>query len=249
MDEGKLGRQNIPTTAVNIEGTTKPVEFPPITKEDLEEIRKLSFGLINKLTFRDKNDNIKVKPILFSRHTGLDEPVGGGDSIYYNTIMTCYQFLFALAMTRHPFVKKMIAPEFNPSESDIENLVEKKIMSGIKILDMGCGPKPTFARCCRVLGAEVWTVDNESDFRYYRPTLPKDQCDLEDQMHIELDLVNVQAVDIIRKRSMGDFNLITEANLYLKSPSVARVQSKDIAMPLLKKGGVHENHRDFEIKE
>ena len=219
-----------------------PESFPPLTPRDLEEIYNLFLGLVSRFAkYISSKERVENETFGFKDYTGTGQLLGQG-SIYFNSTVTLYQFIYALAMTRHPLIKKMIEPKFNQVEFDPKVLADNKIMAGMKIIDLGSGPQPVFARCCRAMGADVWTVDDKPDssrldFRSNRDFLSKEQRDLEDQRHIELDLKSEHAADLIIQKSGGDFNLVTEANLgghglYLKE------ERRKIAWPLVKKGGI-----------
>jgi len=224
--------QKIPTNSE----ISSVVEFPPLKKEDLEEIRNLFLSLYVK--FFDK------EVLGFEEYTGIDKAVGAG-GICYNSMVTLWQLEYAIALTRHPIIKNMVKEiyenKFDMSKFDAKALVENKIMTGIKILDLGCGSRPVFARCCSAMGADVWTVDK--DPIQYLPSQEKSftlkQKDLEIGKHIQLNLNNSEAVKIITERSLGDFNLVTQANLIADGFDSSKI--KAIALSLLKKGGVYQD--------
>ena len=227
------------------EAPPPPAEFPPLTKEDLKEIKKLYSKLYLEFA-------ILRKILDFKNYSGVKEEIGQG-GIFYNSRSTLFQFLKVLAMTRHELVKKLV--ELAKSDKDrkvfdIQSLVDGKIMAGMKILDLGSGPEPVFARCCRAMGADVWTVDLEDD--HYRivarreaNSMTQGAMALEDLKHIKIDLTKKNAAQIIKEKSLGDFNLVTEANLIGSGLG----SEKDIAMSLLKKGGVYGKYGEYELKE
>jgi len=230
-------------------------EFPPLKQEDMKEIFNLYISLMGKFSV----ETIKATAPGFKAYTGIDEDVGNDwnkEVPFYNTGITFSQLLYTLAMTRHPLVKGITDSEFDDSKFDAKELIEQKIMKGMKILDLGSGPRPVFARCCRAMGADVWTVDKPPrlfgtyEFRTNRKLLSKEQCELEDKRHIEIDLTSKKATDVIKEKSRGEFNLVTEANLI--GPGLhTDEQKRSVAMPLLKKGGVYYSVSNFrpELKE
>lgn len=144
--------KDIPVTKVEKLSSSPEVEFPPLTEKDLEEIRILNEKLQKVFEWKGARG--------FTKYTGIGVDVGSDDIyLYYNSKVTARQLLSAIALTRNPILEQMIKPRFNYKEFDARILVENKIMAGMKILDLGCGPKPVFARCCRAMGADVWTVD------------------------------------------------------------------------------------------
>ena len=212
------------------EGATPLVEFPPLTKEDLIEIDRLYAELLKKFWHG------KISG--FESYTGVEEAIGMGNE-FFNSGVTWRQFLYALAMTRNSLIREIGEAEFDVLKFNAKTLIENQIMAGMKILDLGSGPKPVFARCCRAMGADVWTVDKESDFKNRRSLLSRELWDLEDRKHIKLELTDInmgqRAVFFIQKKSKGNFNLVTEANLISGGLENGRV----IAMPLLRKGGIY----------
>jgi hypothetical protein len=219
MDEGKFGKIN------------RKSEFPPVTKEDLQEIQELSYRLLGKFGISES------KLPGFDVYSGIGEHVGFGGSIINSTV-TYFQFIRALAFTRHKLIKKIIAPDFNKSDFSAKELVENKIMNGIKILDLGSSTEPVFARYCRALGADVWTADWDPEPFFSEPgSLTEEQKQIESKHHILVDLYAENAVDYIAQQSGGNFNLVTESQLMASGFT----SGYSIAMPLLKKGGVYMN--------
>ena len=212
-------------------------EFPPLTKNDIEEIKDLA----------EKLRMVSIPG--FEEYTGKGQTIGNGD-IVYNSIITLNQFVCALAMTRHPLLREAIRQEPSLSQRNFLNaeiLIKEKIMSGMKILDLGSGSLPVFARCCRTMGADIWTVDKNpiSGFSWNKneevKKLPIEQINAESEKHIILDLNDPEAVKIIEQKTGGNFNLVTEAGLI---PS-GFLKGGEIALPLLKIGGVYYNSKKF----
>jgi len=210
-------------------------EFPPLTQRDLEEIHR-SFLLLLR---------VQKKLSEFRKYTGLEEAPGEGGPLY-NSRTTLYQFIYVLAMTQHPLVKEIVGRSKDnklEDQLDAAQLVKAKIMQGMKILDLGCGIKPVFARCCRALGAQVWTVDAKPavHFEFNRELFTREQREIELLNHININLVAAEAATIIQQKTGGNFNLAIEANLIADGFDEADL----ISMPLLKKGGVHVAMQDI----
>ncbi|MEK9181421.1 MAG: hypothetical protein AAB786_00130 [Patescibacteria group bacterium] len=218
-----------------------PAEFSPITKEDLVEIHSLNTRLF--IFFQGEIPGIKL-------FTGTGDTVGT-ENIFYNSRITFYQLLWAMAITKHPLIKEIVKPKYDKSKFDAKILVEQQIMAGMKILDLGCGPIPVFARCARAMGADVWTVDLKSaeEFSFNENSFTLKQRALEIQKHIQLDLKSAEAINIIRQRSLGNFNLVTEANLdYIDESAFSGFEGINV-LPLLKRGGVSNNLDQLTLKE
>jgi len=126
--------------------------------------------------------------------------------------------------------KKRDVDGFNP-----EPLREAQILSGMKILDLGCGLIPTFARCARKLGADVYTVDLKSaqDLQFDEQYFTTKERELEANNHVCGDLSNSATIDRIINISGRDFDLVTEAHL----TSALFFGGKDVAMKVLASGG------------
>lgn len=168
-------------------------------------------------------------------YTGVGNPLG--ISSCENSPLSANQFYCALSMSKDPLVDALIKDKsIRNYNFDPKSLIEKKVLSGMKILDLGCGHAPTFARCSRHMGADVYTVDlfPASKFEEY-DSIPTWLKELEIKNHIILDLNLEDAVEIIRKISGVDFDLVAEA--HLRTDGCYR--GKEIALPLLKQGGVH----------
>ncbi len=192
-----------------------PVGFPALTKEDLEEINQLFLDLVGKFG--------NTMPGL-EEYTGQDRSIGEG-SIYHNSRVTLYQFLYSLALTRHSLVKKISSPDFKKSDFKIKDLVDNKIMKGMKILDLGSGPIPVFSRVCRAMGADIWTVDEEDFSDAYN--------EAEKKYHITIGLGDKNALSTILKKTSGNFNLVSEAALIPPCNFY-----RPVILPLIKRGGV-----------
>lgn len=180
-------------------------------------------------------------------YTGLSTSLGTGRC--ENTPLAAYQMCAALAMTVHPVIDKMVydkaltAATFNATP-----LRDAQVLKGKKILDLGCGRQPTFARCSRVLGAEVYTVDiiSAAEFEWckYEPEYSESEKarELEHTHHLGIDLNNIDALEEIIGFSGGDFDLVTEAHLKTGAIYCGREYRfwdfKTIAMLLLREGGV-----------
>jgi hypothetical protein len=199
--------------------------FPVLTPEALKEIEKLSAGLNEVLAFRIPE---------FQAYTGNGQDVGQGS--IYNSPVTAAQLEYALAMTNAPLLAGMIRSPLGRKGFEIKRLIDEQIMSGMKLLDLGSGPVPVFARCCRYMGADVWTVDKEAVTSHYEEIFfPKEQQQIEHDRHIQVNLAEPFAVRVIQERTHGGFNLVTEANL----DADGFRKTGEMAMELLTSGGVY----------
>lgn len=187
----------------------------------------------------------------FRDYTGIGNELGS--STMFNTPLAAKQLAFVLANSEHPLVEEFIGQkrkkEYEFVESSIDKLVKNKVLKNTKILDLGCGHQPTFARCSRKLGADVYTADilPVNDLMYFDDYVgkgfsKKDRL-IEEKRHLQLDLNSEDSIERIRKFSGGEFDVVTEAHLdtgtaiygkYIYCP-----KGKQIALELLKQGGVH----------
>lgn len=199
------------------------------TPQDMKEIYRL---------FLEIHANIPEKLKGLEAYSGTDQGIGEGNS-YHNSVATLHQLEYALAMTRHPLVREMASEHFDPVKFNPRELVENKVMAGLKILDLGCGHTPVFARVSRSMGADVWTVDKiAADGFHCSDSFRSEARKSEIEKHIQMQLSHVNAkisAGLIRQKSGGEFNLVTASNL----DSDGFAGGKDIAMLLLKKGGIY----------
>ncbi len=168
------------------------------------------------------------------KYTGIINQLGC--STCENTTLAAEQFNFTLAMSSHPSIDQLIMDEsITPGTFDPEPLMEEGVLKGMKILDLGCGHLPTFARCVRHFGAEVYTLDMIPASDLEAVTYFQECRELEMRNHIRLNLERRDATEKISEISGGEFDLTTEAHLSTDGFSKGR----EIALPLLKQGGIH----------
>ncbi len=194
-----------------------------------------------------------------------------GSSSTENSPATVRQLLFTLAFSEAPLVQEMARSDYkiyppiqekddagfvvltrpDPKaleqaekfRSEMRSLIESKVLSGLKILDLGCGSEPTFSRVARAAGADVWTVDliGTDQFEYEdKSKINPKTIEIENEKHIKLDLADPRAVEKIQELTGGNFDITTEGHLH--TPGYTRAFEGDsikIGMALLKKGGAH----------
>ena len=150
---------------------------------DRKELTELQVGLPEKLSSKEKLGKILTLArklyILFLAKEGIDGTEGYtliGDPVGYssaeNSPMSSVQLEFALAMSLGPKVYDLAGSDREQREAigiKMKDIIESKVLAGFKFLDLGCGPKPAFARVARAAGADVYTVDvigvNEFEYR------------------------------------------------------------------------------------
>jgi hypothetical protein len=180
----------------------------------------------------------------------FERPLGTG--LWENTPGTVYQLSFAISISDHPLVQKVLEGGVSQPRDVIGMFREGKILSGIKIIDLGCGNKPTFALAAQALGAETYTSDAAD--------LPQEDKE-KVKSHIVLDLNQADAIQVLLNATGGNFDLVTE-NLTGTTPrtakNVKRPESNrivEIATSLLKPGGYLDyglgvnRYRDYVLKK
>lgn len=128
------------------------------------------------------------------RYTGVGAHLGV--ATVENSPLAADQMEWVLALSRHPLVEDLIRDKsINAGNFNVEPLAKAQVLRGLRILDLGCGTMPTFARCCRRLGAVVYTVDfctinfglATDAFKGHSDLSPLDRY-LEERDHLGLDL-------------------------------------------------------------
>lgn len=175
-------------------------------------------------------------PNLKNEYTGLGDLLG--QSTVENSPFCSDQIIFAMVLSNHPLIIKLLKKNLNsPYDFDPEPLYKSQILKEMKILDMGCGRRPTFARCARRFGADVYTADkiHSKEFEYYKHYFPEKSREEEIRRHIQTDLNNPESLEFILQNSGGNFDLVTEAHLDTEGCD----NGEKVALKLLKKGGVY----------
>ena len=192
----------------------------------------------------------------------LNEYTGNGDPLGFSTVYNSGyvpdQLAAALLLSSHPIIKDVLAfrdKKEKPSKV-LHSLLEDKALTGIKILDLGCGFIPSFARCARAFGGDVYTLDvipaSEFEFGVNGPESPwskgftQRERDIEIKKHIQANLDDPEIVNIITYKAGADFDLVTSAHTesggcvyqgreYQKNPR----EITGIAMKILKRNGIY----------
>lgn len=215
-----------------------------------ERYNKLRDKIHDKL---DTGAGIKA----FTGYTGVCNPLGY--STCYNSPASAKQLEFALVLSGHPLVQELIEDNsITPWNFNAEPLIDAKVLRGMKILDLGCGYEPTFARCARSLGGEVYTLDvipaNELNFyNDFEKGFTQRDRDVELEKHIEANLNHPNILGTIIKKAGKEFTLVTSAHLesgggYNGKEFYPPYNTEEIAMSLLKPRGVYLKELFGEIK-
>lgn len=186
-------------------------------------------------------------PSFNENYTGFESLGLLGENSIYNTHLTTYQISFAMAMSNHELIEKLLVSKIkSPFYFNPEPLKEAQILKGQKILDLGCGLKPSFARTARKLGATVYTVDLQSANKFYslENTFTSEELELERTNHLKVDLDNPEITNLILNKTKGDFDLVTDSSLVINGCYAG----KPISEQVLKKDGLYfqaERNRTF----
>lgn len=141
-----------------------------------------------------------------------------GEETVMNSPFTSDQLEFTLAMSQHPLVLELAKDEdLNWESFDPSKLIENKVSTGIKAIDLGSGTEPFYARAARLMGAEIYTVDvipfDHMDTTYLEVGKRKGfDLELERAYHIQLDLNSPDAAQLILEKTNGGLNLLTSAH-------------------------------------
>lgn len=162
-----------------------------------------------------------------------NEPLGGG--YWNNSWGTESQLVFALSISQNPNIQRIInQPRVLTSRDTITALRQQRVLSGMKIMDLGCGRVPAFALAARTLGATVYTAD-------YAVLHDGDETAL--SSHTVVDLNAPDALEKLTRATGGGFDLVTEHIIggTLDSPDHLLTPESEIVLKigdgLLKKGG------------
>jgi hypothetical protein len=143
----------------------------------------------------------------------------------------------------HESVAGIVQNERATTAEAVHALREERVLAGLKIVDLGCGPLPGFALAAKAMGAEVHTADVE------RP-----EPALEGQLdsHTIIDLNDLTAPEILRQVTGGDLDLATE-NIIAQIPghSLApplRSTLHVVGLTILRNGGFFYHGGDFSSK-
>jgi hypothetical protein len=191
------------------------------------------FARMNKIDEVIRNPN-QLGINSFRRFTGMKKPLG--DSLMHNSALSIGQILFSLALSEHKVLQDLI-DSGKRTTFDPKKLVENQVLSGMKILDMGCGYIPSFARCARFFGAEVYTVDSTyGRFAIKDPEFPLKMREEELTKHQLHTLNRSDSVDILKESTGGEFDIVTACYLALGMGQGFH-GGKDIGLQLLKPSG------------
>ena len=182
----------------------------PEVRLNAREVNLRAHKLSTKIS--ERGDRARYVIPGFARFTGLHQPVGTGN--IENTDLSAYHLMVVMAVSRHPLIEALFhdtsvtSTSFNP-----DALVDAGVLKGVKVLDLGCGGLPTLARCARAMGATVYTVDivSADALKFGKEFFSSEQRQLEVSQHIHLDINRPDAVDILKKTTGGNFDVVSES--------------------------------------
>ena len=180
-----------------------------------------------------------------------------GKSTMHNSPMAAKQLELALVLSKHELIQRLMEDDTVGFGSfQAEPLIQARILQGMRLLDLGCGYMPTFARCARALGSEAYTVDviPAEDLQFYNfdDYFTQKERDTEVGNHIQTDLNDPKALEKIVNASGGNFDLITSAHLhtggfYKDKEYFPGGSLRGIVKNLLKDGGVYYRSEENQI--
>jgi len=206
-----------------------------VSEKDFQEVDKLYRSLVHYSSYGAETRIVGtgICPIsnrpkgIPASFTGMLEDLGNG-SRFFNSGSSAMQFLAVLSLRRAVLIgvldecgidlvskEKKIFVDHKPIMF-IHELYRKKILSGLRILDLGCGYEPAFARVSRYLGASVFTVDviPSVTFKFNSHLFPEKQRGIESESHVQLDLNVPDAVERLRGATKGQlFHVVTQAHI------------------------------------
>ncbi len=185
--------------------------------ENTPKFKHFSIEQIPALLGRFKSISQRFQGLYFGNSVSIGEKIYRiGKSSEENSPLSLMQLYMALALSNGVQDISEIKGERNKLMAD--ELVERKALKDLKILDLGCGGQPYFSILARKMGATIYTVDildidsMVDQYRLEYDFLPEDIIELKN-FHIAGDLNSENIVDVIHKKTGGDFNFVTEAHL------------------------------------
>ena len=173
----------------------------------------------------DFRENVAAFKEVLCGHVGIypaaigsvDEAIIGlsylGGERFFNTPFAADQLIGSLSLMKRDAVVALLQGRTRyEDEALVKDLLREKPLRGEKILDLGCGIQPSYARACRAFGAEVWMVDVVSPEQIRDFSKGKRFLALERQFYIPLDLNREDALEVIEVRAGRDFSIVTEAH-------------------------------------
>lgn len=130
-------------------------------------------------------------------------PNGLGTEFFYNTPASVSQLVVALAVAPNDEIQALTSRRNDGATlTEIATTMrDRKVLSGFKLLDLGCGMLPGFAVVAKSLGAEVHTVDGEN--------LPKQHVEQVDS-HTVTNLCSPDAIVAVRANSGDGFDYVSD---------------------------------------
>lgn len=162
----------------------------------------------------------------------LTEPLGS--ERFESTIGTVLQLAFSLSLSENPAVDEVLNDRSLSSREIVTKLREAKVLSGMRILDLGAGSKASFAIAAHALGAHAYTAD---------ATDVSEEAKGRIDGHVIVDLGQKTALETLQLATGGNFDLVLEfmiGRIRQAEVSVFLPKGRDIlrlAEGLLKVGG------------
>ena len=160
----------------------------------------------------------------------LQEPLGAG--FWLNTPTSTYQLASVVALSKNPRLDQILEARDRTSGEIVAALRDQRVLSGLKVLDIGCGDG-SLAAAIQALGAKAYTADAEQLNPDRRSQITG---------HVAIDLNSTEALSLIRQVTGGHFDIVTEniiepllSQKRLQRPKDTRIL--ELGHGLLKRGG------------
>ncbi len=194
------------------------MESTPNTHESERQFKKFSpedTTIIRErfLKVRGELKGLGYHPFVTYEINGKKYRLGG--STVENSLITSLQFYAALAASSGIEDEEELKKVISGDSHDLSELIERKLLADLKIIDLGCGHCPTFSFLSRKLGAEVYMVDMlPPEAIGVTPLVQFTPADKEEMQkwYIQADLSLPKSIKLINERT-GGVNFVTEANL------------------------------------
>jgi 2-polyprenyl-3-methyl-5-hydroxy-6-metoxy-1,4-benzoquinol methylase len=227
------------------------------TQMDAEALHRRAHFVMSALTV-----GYRYIPFPKSAPWDISDERSFGHEDIYNTILAVNQLAHLIATSSHPAVSWLV--EYSkknswPGLTEAQNcealsiLIDSKVLSGQRTLDLGCGVTPMFARTARAMGARVWTVDvlPHVAFAPYRAGYNQDYAQQERAGHIQLNFNSPAAAQTVLARTAGQcFHFISSAHpMIMNGCSGYEYPKPKFLEALLEEGGVYFDARPFAQNE
>jgi len=170
----------------------QPIKHPPL-------LRAIKRRIWDEVSLGIHGDEVKPHQVGGFEDILPSTTLGAG--IMYNTIGSGAQLLMGLAVAPNPAIRQIVeATADSESQKLMHALRAQRVLSGFRMIDLGCGMAPTLAMTARSLGADMSTVDGEEPWSDYRELLAN---------HSVMDMSAPGAPAVLTEETGGGFDYVT----------------------------------------